>query len=928
MALNAQWEHQLRQVIDNSSAVIYVKDLEGRYQLVNRAFLTLFELTAEAVLGCRDDDLFAPDVARRLGVNDRHVAKSAQPAEFEETLIFADVPHTYLSTKFPLFDGDGGVCGVCGISTDISSRKQVEEVLRSVALGVSAATGGEVFGAITRHLVTTLEVDMAFVSRLVGGESADCAEPVLETLALQWRDRNLDNVVYTLPGTPCERVFDQSFHVVADGLADLYPGDQMALDFDLVSYGGYPLFSTTGEPLGLIAVAHSRPLHDRELIESTLKIFSVRAAAELQRLDAEASYRAIFDACEDAIFVHDLHSGAILDVNTKACDIYGYSHSEMLAADINLFSAGYAPYTALEAARWLAAARDEGPQRFEWHRRNRDGSLYWDEVVLRRAVIGGVERILAFTRDITQRKLAEDALRNSEQLYRAIVSTALDCIITMDGEGLVVGFNPAAEQCFGFSQGQVMGKPLADLIIPPRFRSAHRQGMIHYLGTGRGPFLGRRVEVVAQRASGEEFPAELAINALERDGKPLFIGYLRDITERHQAESERNQLEQQLRQAQRMEAIGQLSGGIAHDFNNLLTSILGYATMGVERAGRLGDDKMSKYFTQVRSAGDRARELVAQLLTFSRGSRGQPRVVDLQTQLRDFVPLLQSLLPASIEFDVQLDDNLPLAMLDPLQLEQVLMNLCINARDAMDGRGALQVGLTRNTVSRSLCASCQQLFSGPHLVLRVADNGPGIKPGVATRMFEPFYSTKAAGRGSGMGLAMVHGIVHECGGHIRVASAPSGGAIFEVMLPFLSQPVASEGNLETNGEAGLQLLRGRVAVVDDEPLVADFMAEQLREWGLDVETFGDPLAACERLLETLTEWDLVIVDQTMPRLTGMELATALLQTRSDLPVLLYTGYSEQLGEDAVLASGVRQLLRKPIDSPQLYAALAACLVRA
>ncbi|BAN47920.1 PAS domain S-box protein [Metapseudomonas resinovorans] len=920
-AISAE-EHRLRQIVDSSSAVIYVKDLDGRLCLVNRAFERLFKVRAERVLGHTDHDFFPAAMADVLRANDVRVAQLGHELEFEEQVPINGVLRTYLSNKFPLFDSEGRVSAICGISTDISSRKGLEEVLRFVALGVSAATGNEVFEAIARYLVRSLNADFAFVSR-ISDEGPEC----LTTLALYYNGGLQQNATYALSGTPCADVFGGHFHFVPRDLRRCYPGDAVLASFGVDSYAGYPLFASDGRPLGLIAAGRLGPMSDRDKVESVLRIFSVRAAAEIERLEAEASYRAIFNTSEDAIFVHDIDSGALVDVNPKACRAYGYSYEEMLKLDMDAFSAGYSPYTGKEATGHLARAAAGQVQRFEWHRRNRDGSLHWDEVLLKRVTIGGIDRILGITREITARKEAEQALRASELQYRAITNTALDCFISMDETGRVLAFNPAAEQCFGISRDEALGHSLLKLIIPPRFRDAYEHALEHYLQTGHGAFLGKRMEVVAQRADGREFTAELALTQVPGDEGPRFICYLRDITERTQAEEERARLEQQLRQAQRMEAIGHLTGGIAHDFNNLLTSMLGYTVMAQELAEQGGDERLGKYLSRVQRSAEKARDLIQQMLTFSRGSRGKPQVVALDLLLGDFIRLVESTLPATVELDVQLGHDLPRVLADPVQLEQVLMNLCINARDAMGSVGQLRVSLERQA-QEGVCASCQQRIRGEFVALTVSDSGPGIDPALRVQIFEPFFSTKASGQGSGMGLSMVHGIVHEYGGHIQLVSEPGQGATFRVLMPAHSPASAVEDACSAAQDRPplRSALKGRVAVVDDDATVAEFMGELLEGWGLTPRIFCDAEQAGQVLCADPYAWDFAILDQSMPRLSGLQLARRLLASRADLPIVLYTGFSDSLLESEVQQQGVKALLTKPLDQQRMHQLLQAWLV--
>ena len=387
----------------------------------------------------------------------------------------------------------------------------------------------------------------------------------------------------------------------------------------------------------------------------------------------------------------------------------------------------------------------------------------------------------------------ELALRKSEDRLRATVEAALDCIIAMDGDGRVIEFNSAAEQCFGYRKHSILGQPLADLIIPERFRAQHTQGMNRFRASGERVFLGQRVEVTAMRADGSEFPAELAIDVAQGPEGEIFIGYLRDITERREAEENRQRLETQLRQAQKMEAIGQLTGGIAHDFNNILTAMMGYVVLAEEHIEGRADAKLARYLSRARRSGQRARDLIQQMLTFSRGQSGERRPVALAPLIPEWVRLLESTLPSSIEIATDLDAQTPPTLLDPMHGEQILMNLCINARDAMQGHGMLTIRLTHGAQVQAVCASCRQPVEGRFIEVTVSDTGSGIPADVQEHMFEPFYSTKEVGHGSGMGLAMVHGILHDYGGHLLVDSRPGKGTSFRILLEPLDSaiPVAT-----------------------------------------------------------------------------------------------------------------------------------------
>jgi CheY-like chemotaxis protein len=373
-----------------------------------------------------------------------------------------------------------------------------------------------------------------------------------------------------------------------------------------------------------------------------------------------------------------------------------------------------------------------------------------------------------------------------------------------------------------------------------------------------------------------------------------------------------------------MEALGHLTGGIAHDFNNLLTSIMGYVALAAERDAATGDERLMKYLDQARASCGRARDLIQQMLTFSRGRRGEPRPLALAPLVRDSVKLLRSSFPASVAIETALDDDAPAVRLDPVQLEQVLLNLAINARDALERAGRIDVAVRRVRETGAVCASCRASFGGDFVELSVADTGPGIPAAVRERMFEPFFTTKEVGHGSGMGLSTVHGIVHEHEGHVVVES-DTAGTRFRVLLPALEQAGGGLAAWHTGGGMPRERLAGRVLVVEDEDSVSGFMEELLAHWGLEVVVADRPARALDVLASTSEGFDVVLTDQTMPGMTGLELAKRLTAARPGMPVILYTGYGEGLTPALLEGAGVRRLLKKPLDPSEAFEALSQAL---
>jgi PAS domain S-box-containing protein len=909
---------RLSQILDNTTTLVFVKDPEGRYVLVNREFLERIGRAEHEVIGRTDFELIDPQMAAGYRRVDREVLETCREIETEEHARKGERRTTYLVRKFALCDEGGRAYALCGMATDISRRKLTENALKNVALGVSGAVGSDVFRAIVEKLGETLSVDFAFIAQLDEGGRR------LDVLAAWNRGELTAPMSYDVADTPCRFVLGEGFQYYSGDAQQCFPADGMFRTFGFHSYTGVPLKDSAGEPLGVLSVAHSQRLPEPEFLESILQIFAVRAAAELEHQRAldrqqqmEESYRTMFETAEDGIYIHDIDTGYVVDVNPTVYRSYGYSREELLSKRFSDLGSGEYPHNFAGVAKHIERARQGEVQRYEWHRRNRDGSLHWDQIVMKRVRLGGVDRLISYSRDITDLKRREEALSQSEDRLRATVEAALDSIITMDADGRILGFNPAAEDCFGIHEEEAVGRKLSELIIPERYRRAHERGMARYLREGSGPYLGRRIETWALRSDGSEFPIELAIGVARGAEGEIFIGYLRDITQRHEAEAQRKRLEGQLRQAQKMEALGHLTGGVAHDFNNILTGIMGYLSMGADRAADLGDDTMVRYLERANRSAEKARVLIQQMLTFSRGQKSRPRALALESVVAEALDLMRSTIPSTVHFRPLLPGGTALVRMDPVQIEQIIMNLCINARDAMGGAGEITVAVENAGLRDAVCSSCRHPVDGDYVELSVADEGPGIGDDLLDRLFEPFFSTKETGRGTGMGLAMVHGIVHEHGGHILVDRAPGGGACLRILLPALHGAVPDEDAPASGIERDTSGLRGHVLLVEDQDSVREFMIDRLESWGLDVTAYRDPLAAL-RAIEDGCGAHFGLFDQSMASMTGLDLAERVRLSDHPFPVAIYTGYAEDLHEARLRAAGVVEVLRKPIDQQRVF----------
>jgi PAS domain S-box-containing protein len=533
-------------------------------------------------------------------------------------------------------------------------------------------------------------------------------------------------------------------------------------------------------------------------------------------------------------------------------------------------------------------------------------------------IIGAVGAAL----DITERKGAELALRRSEARKDAVLRTALDAIITMDHDGAVVEFNPAAEQMFGISREEALGRPLADLIVPERLRDAHSDGLSRLLRTGEQRLVGRRIESFALRRDGTEFPVEVAITRISIDGPPTFTGHIRDLTERKAAEDRLREREEQLRQSQKMEAIGTLAGGVAHDFNNILTGILGYAAL--LKKGAEPGDRVHRAAEVIEKGAQRGAGLTRQLLGFARKGKNQSVPVDLHESIRETLELLGRTLDKNIRISQKTGPARAFVLGDPAQIQQVVLNLSVNARDAMPEGGDLVFGVDIVVLADEDCRRRPGTKPGDYVRLTITDTGCGISEDVQARMFEPFFTTKERGKGTGMGLAMVYGIVHNHGGAVIVESEVGRGTTVEIDLPRVAAPLAEAGEpaeLDPRGIEG----SGRILVVDDEEVVRDVTAEILRDLGYQVATASDGQAACDYYACHPGEIDLVLVDLVMPRMGGRECFRALKSIDPGVRAVLCTGYGFNIAAQELLDEGVLDFVPKPYELGRLSAVVSKTL---
>ncbi len=514
--------------------------------------------------------------------------------------------------------------------------------------------------------------------------------------------------------------------------------------------------------------------------------------------------------------------------------------------------------------------------------------------------------ITNYEKEIIDRKQAQESLIESEERFRSISDSAQDAIIMMDNKGEITYWNKAAENIFQYKSNEVLHKDLHALLVPKRYHELFKNGFEKFLITGEGQAIGKILDLWAKRKNGVEFPVELSLSSVKIKGKWNAIGIIRDISERVKAEKDKNELKSQLAQAQKMESIGTLAGGIAHDFNNILTSIIGYTELALTdvEKGTLIEENLQ----EVRQGGNRATDLVKQILTFARQGEKELRPLRVSLIAKEALKLIRSAIPTSIQIEQNIVSESSI-MGDTTRIHQIFMNLCTNAAQAMeDDGGVLKVSLTDVGFDAGHTETQLSLKSGNYLELTVSDTGTGISPDVIQSIFEPYYTTKELGQGTGMGLAMVHGIVKSHGGEIAVESEVGKGTEFRIYLPVTKKATESIEYKTEDLPTGTE----RILFVDDELSIANMGRQILERQGYTVTIRTSSMEALALFRNKPDRFDLVITDMAMPHMTGDKFAVELMEIRPDIPVIICTGYSKRISEEQAAEIGIKAFTMKPL----------------
>lgn len=623
----------------------------------------------------------------------------------------------------------------------------------------------------------------------------------------------------------------------------------------------------------------------------------------------ETRFRAVVDTAVDGVILID-EKGTIRMFNPACQRLFGYSVEEVEGQNVKMLMP--APYRD-EHDRYLSNYHRTNERKIigigrEVVGRRKDGTTFPMDLSVGEAKEDGKPIFVGIIHDLTERKRIDQAALEAAMRMKAVLDTAVDGIILIDSKGSILMFNPACERLFGYAAAEVMGQNVK-MLMPRPYRGEHDQYLEHYLKTGERKIIGIGREVVGQRKDGTTFPMDLSVGQAEQEGKAVFVGIIHDLTERKQTE-------EQLVQAQKMETVGQLSGGIAHDFNNLLTIIIGNAETLSQKLRARPD--LKQLADMALAAGERGAELTQRLLAFSRRQVLQPVPIDCRDLVDQMLGLLRRTLHEDISVHVLHGEGLPPALADPSQLESAILNLALNAQDAMSGGGQLTISTADAVLDERYRDTHPEVLPGEYVMVAVTDDGTGMPPEILERVFEPFFTTKEVGKGSGLGLSMVYGFVKQSNGHVAVYSEPGLGTTVRIYLP-----TARGDGLKPQKAFSLQerddAPRGTetVLVVEDDHFVRGYAVACLESLGYRVTTAADGKAALTKLKEDDTP-DILFTDIVMPGgMSGLDLIEEARKLKPGLRVLLTSGYPLETlaarGKLTVTAS----ILNKPYRKAEL-----------
>jgi PAS domain S-box-containing protein len=630
------------------------------------------------------------------------------------------------------------------------------------------------------------------------------------------------------------------------------------------------------------------------------------AASEAALRESEEKYRTILDNIEDGYFEVDL-KGNFTFFNNALCRLIGYSQTALMGMNNREYMD---EENAKKVFQTFNRVYETGKptKGFDWEITKVDGSKRQVDasVSLITDIEGNPAGFRGIVRDITKKKQSERDLRESEAKYRQMVNLAPAGIYEVDFiEGKFISVNDVICEYTGYTRQELLGMSALDILTA----DSQRKFLEYLEKIMKGHQVPSSFEFKIRAKSGREFSVLINSNIIyTADGKPKgATAVVHDITEQKKTDEEKKNLEYQLQQAQKMEAIGTLAGGIAHDFNNILSVIIGYTELILMNANV--DAEVRRNLKEIFSASKHARDMVKQILAFSRQNKQERKPIQVAHIVKEAVKMLRASLPTTISIEQYIAKDTGVIEADPTQVHQVLMNLCTNAAHAInENDGVLEIHLGNVELDQKAAADIPGLKTGSYLKLSIKDSGEGIDPQAQQQIFNPYFTTKEKGKGTGLGLAVVQGIVKSNNGAVTVESDVGKGATFHVYLPTIKRELTANEEIATPLPMGCE----HILLVDDEQPLVEIGKQMLERLGYSVATRTSSIEALELFRTNPNRFDLIITDIVMPNMSGDKLAQKILELRNDIPIVLCTGYSEKFTRQNASEMGIRSFLMKPL----------------
>jgi PAS domain S-box-containing protein len=640
--------------------------------------------------------------------------------------------------------------------------------------------------------------------------------------------------------------------------------------------------------------------------------------AEFALRASESRYRELVENMSDGVVVyqraHESGEFIVKELNQAAERIAHCKREEILGQAVSAIFPGVAQLGLLEVFKQVA---DRGEPMHHPVKQYQDRRItIWVENYIFRLPSG---EVVAVFKDLTAEKSALNALQASEEKFRGFFEKLPVGLVIADAAGQTIEINNAFNDILAVDRLAAVGTSLLQLLVPNHDRQSYDR--LSDLLDGRVNQC--RFQITRLMRSNRLITANVSIGVLlNKQQERVFIyGIIEDVTALVEMEAERANLQKELARTYRLEALGRLAGGIAHDFNNILGAIAGFIELTMARLESAEPQQIRQYLQHSQDSAERAKQLIRQLLLFSRGPEVQMATPqDFTRVVEHALEMTRKFLPSSIEFEVNIEAGPYQVNCDPAQIEQVLINLCINARDAMAEKGRIRIEVGSYDAQGEHCEICPEPIVGRWVCLSVADSGKGIDTETQDKIFEPFFTTKGREKGTGLGLSVVHGIVSSYGGHILLSSEAENGTCFRLLFPFYTGTALQldeSGKVKADTDASVNLEGVKVLLVDDEVAIRQLLKEALSNVGCEVSVTGDAEGALRQLLEDHPGFDILVTDQTMPHMTGIELIRRLREEGRHLPVILCSGYSEFINDELMEELKIASSLDKPVKINEL-----------